>query len=93
MGLCLNSGVVRKFNPYNVEFEMLEENSATFDYLNRTLIDHLKFLTSDFDQRFKPKYPKNKREDDHGDLQIKIKVDIGRKSLTHLDIFFTPYNE
>ena len=90
MGSCSNSGVVRKFAPNTVEIDMVEENSGTFQYLNRTLIDHLKFLTSEFDQRFKPKYPKNKREDDHGDLQIKIKVDIGRKSLTHLDIFFTP---
>ena len=89
-GSCSNSGVVHKFDPNRVEIEMTDENSGTFEYLNRTLIDHLKFLTSEFDQRFKPKYPKNKREDDHGDLQIKIKVDIGRKSLTHLDIFFTP---
>ena len=81
MGSCLNSGVVRKFDPNRVEIEMLEENDVTFEYLNRTLIDHLRFLTSDFDQQIEPKYPENEREDDDDGLQIKIKVEIGTKAL------------
>ena len=81
MGSCSNSGVVRKFNPNTVEIQMPEENSGTFEYLNRTLIDHLRFLTSDFDQQIKPKYQKDEREDDDDGLQIKIKVEIGTKAL------------
>ena len=81
MGSCLNSGVVRKFDPNRVEIETLEENDVTFEYLNRTLIDHLRFLTSEFDQQIEPKYQKNEREDDDDGLQIKIKVNIGTKAL------------
>ena len=86
MGSCSNSGVVRKFDPNTVEIEMLDENSGTFEYLNRTLIDHLKFLTSEFDLQIEPKYPKVKREDNDDDLQIKIKVNIGMKAL-HIFIY------
>ena len=81
MGSCLNSGVVRKFDPNRVEIEMLEENDVTFEYLNRTLIDHLRFLTSEFDQQIERKYQKHEREDDDDGLQIKIKVNIGTKAL------------
>ena len=86
MGSCSNSGVVRKFDPNRVKIEMLEENDGTFDYLNRTLIDHLRFLTSEFDQQIKPKYQQDEREDDD-DLQIKIKVNIGTISLYILICF------
>ena len=86
MGSCSNSGVVRKFDPNTVEIEMLEENSGTFEYLNRTLIDHLRFLTSEFDQKIEPKYPKMKRDGDDDALQIKIKVNIGMKAL-HIFIY------
>ena len=86
MGSCSNSGVVRKFDPNTVEIEMLEENSGTFEYLNRTLIDHLRFLTSEFDQQIEAKYPKVKREDNDDDLQIKIKVNIGMKA-SHIFIY------
>ena len=86
MGSCSNSGVVRKFDPTRVEIEMLEENSGTFEYLNRTLIDHLRFLTSKFDQQIETKYPKVKPEDNDDDLQIKIKVNIGKKAL-HIFIY------
>ena len=81
MGSCSNSGVVRKFDPNRVEIEMLEENDVTFEYLNRTLIDHLRFLTSEFDHQKDPKNQKDEREDDDDDLQIKIKVNIGMKVL------------
>ena len=87
MGSCSNSGVVRKFDPNSVEIEMLEENDVTFEYLNRTLLDHLRFLTSEFDQQIEPKYPKVKREDNDDDLQIKIKVNIGTISLYILICF------
>ena len=87
MGSCSNSGVVRKFNPNTVEIQMPEENSGTFEYLNRTLIDHLRFLTSEFDQQIQTKYPKVKRQDNDDDLKIKIKVNIGMKAL-HILICF-----
>ena len=81
MGSCSNSKVVRKFDPTRVEIEMVDENSGTFEYLNRTLIDHLRFLTSEFDQQIQTKYPKVKRQDNDDDLKIKIKVNIGMKAL------------
>ena len=86
MGSCSNSGVVRKFDPNTVEIEMLDENSGTFEYLNRTLIDHLRFLTSEFDQQIETKYPKIKREDNDDDLQIKIKINIGMDAF-HIFIY------
>ena len=87
MGSCSNSGVVRKFDPNSVEIEMLEENDVTFEYLNRTLIDHLRFLTSEFDQQIEPKYQKDEREDDDDGLHIKIKINIGTKALYILICF------
>ena len=64
---------------------MLDENDVTFEYLNRTLLDHLRFLTSEFDQRINPSYPKIKREDDYdGDLKVKIKAIIGINNLHFL---------
>ena len=86
-GSCSNSGVVHKFDPNRVEIEMTDENSGTFEYLNRTLIDHLRFLAPEFDQQIEPKYQKDEREDDDDGLQIKIKVNIGTKALYILICF------